>query len=1088
MNEDTDDVKIDRGRRFHRRTRSRWWFILIIALAIPFLLFTGIWAFRRPIVTGILFRVNEGLPGTISIEDGSITWRRFFTRLSLTLDNTVLVDHRNREVIRSNLTAVVINPLALLQRRIDVESLILSGVHIELAIDEKGELNLYDALGIASGSGDDEEIDSVRKDESQQTWRRWGASISDIRFEDCRAVLISDGGRASAHLEYLDLDLFRDGADGVVELALALSDVGSEGLGPGYFRGKRYTLNLAIDVIDKVAVIRTGNLGIQGADVDVAGNLALYYPFEANLGISAHGTDTDLLLTFLPPGISLGDVIPVGNGSIGIDGSVSGPLTANPEIAINISCEDFGMQHVPSGLVMDRIGFRASARKADGPMRFVVWEFGARLPDGSFRGNLALENLKQPQMAFALEASLDLRTLVSFFVFPGSESIKGQLDIDMNIAGKLSGNGKLLAVERETGNVRLTDFHYFLSDSHYGMRDLDMVFKLRSGSIEVQSLHASTSAGDIGLSGSFGDIWPLILGGDGPLIFGLSLTSPAFNLSPLFKDPVVAASWNKNMEDLELAFSFTTSTTAIRARDPLARGVFRIDNLVTRIPASGRELSRFSGEILIDDRFKGSLEGQLNDSEVAFEVDIDGYRGLLVKEISDSVSARVRLSAPALIATDILPVQTLEESSWVGRGLQDLYLDLELIFQNSDWFSSPGGWPDGQWRLHELRGTTTGNGQKYSISFDLQSSEGKVDLNRLSGKVGDSVFTAVGNLENASALFLGTSEKISGSLTLNSRYLNMADIFRITDAKEVPDTDYTESSNPEDEPFELNVDGASFPDVALKVNIEDFRMQSYHWKNLGGSVIFEPEGVVVLENLRLDGSVQGWIRMNGQVDFSREDKYLLDAELEIHDMNLGITNVPLSMGEDSFSFGDVIKGILSGDVHLFSEVNPDLSINLDDSRIEVKADLLGGRLIDFPPFIAIGEDKGIERMRDVRLADLTLKANLQDGILSIPKTAVGSTLGYLELEGNSRMSGYMSYSVTIPNSVLDEIVSGMVFGNFGKGDDEIITAENTGRNRTTVNVVGSSEDFIIGIGKRGRPRLERRWERRNPGSDEGDEG
>jgi hypothetical protein len=57
----------------------------------------------------------------------------------------------------------------------------------------------------------------------------------------------------------------------------------------------------------------------------------------------------------------------------------------------------------------------------------------------------------------------------------------------------------------------------------------------------------------------------------------------------------------------------------------------------------------------------------------------------------------------------------------------------------------------------------------------------------------------------------------------------------------------------------------------------------------------------------------------------------------------------------------------------------------------------------------------------------------------------------------------------------------MIFGG-GKDDDvedEIINAENSGRGRTTVNVVGSPEDVIIGIGKRGRGRLEDRWNRRN---------
>ena len=147
--------------------------------------------------------------------------------------------------------------------------------------------------------------------------------------------------------------------------------------------------------------------------------------------------------------------------------------------------------------------------------------------------------------------------------------------------------------------------------------------------------------------------------------------------------------------------------------------------------------------------------------------------------------------------------------------------------------------------------------------------------------------------------------------------------------------------------------------------------------------------------------------------------------------------------------------------------------------MDLKVILENGQLIDFPPLAAMAERYKNPRMRNVRLDTLNLKVKFRNNTLELPKTAIGSTLGYLEIEGYMTLDKFMSFSVIVPNSLINDVVTRIIFGIRDNREDEIITAENSGRNRTTVNVVGTPEDILIGIGKRGRSRLEDRWNRRN---------
>ncbi|MCK5737059.1 MAG: hypothetical protein KAH21_11300, partial [Spirochaetaceae bacterium] len=579
----------------------------------------GIWLFRRPITISLIERVNENIPGTIFIGDGNLNWDHFFTRLSLRLDDTVLADKNGSELLRAGEISFEVNPAALLLGKIDVDSLVLADMDILLELDDSGRLILLDSLGIGAAG----------ESKNNGRWKSWSVDLRGVHLDNCRAALSKKMGSASVLLEYLDLSFVRNEADGMIDLTLAFSDIHSEGLGPGLFRGKRFQLKLGIDVNNGVAVLNSGSLDVQDARITIAGQTALFPPYKADLILEARGADTDLLLSFLPEGVVLGEVIPEGNGEITVDGYLEGELFNRPDIKLDIVCSNFSLKHVPSGMVMDDIEFELFAfRQNRGPYSFGLRDLNLIFPDGAVHGDISLENPKEPLLMVDIEAGFDISTLSSFFVFPGSKTVQGILDLDVDVFGRFDRNGRLLVRERESGELLLSNFRYIIPGGKSGIQNMNLLLSLEDGYLNINSLDALTDFGEMSLSGSFGDIWPLILRGNGPVHCGLNFTSAVIQPGELFKDPLVAAKWGNELKDISLDLIFDSTAEALRKANPLPEGSYRIADFNVRIPDTGKNLRDFSGGIELSNGLMADLQGRFQDSDVSLEIGLDGYEYL----------------------------------------------------------------------------------------------------------------------------------------------------------------------------------------------------------------------------------------------------------------------------------------------------------------------------------------------------------------------------------------------------------------------------------------------------------------------------
>ena len=1076
--------------RAHSQPRNRFLIILLGIvggfLLLMLLIAGGIWIFRRPIVEAVLTRVNETIPGKFEVQDGYSSWWGSFPYLQIRLEGVTLREGDGEPVIIfMNHLETEANPWALLSRKIDVESLRIDGADCNLTIDNDGRIDLFKALDILSKKD--------RRERAEREGRNIGFSIRDsdvhgwsfmadeVLLNDLRAIVTTPEGRVSAVLPYLDISLHRDYERVRTDLSFALDDITNKGLGSGYFLRKQYDIELTVvaDRRTKLALIEKGTIKVRDAIISLDGSLTVAPPYEADLTISSRGVDLNLLSAFLPSGASMGDVVIDRGGEISLNGSLTGPLADRPDINLIAGCRNLSIRHVPTGALIEGFGFLLEASAGSTPTTITVRELNADFPAGHLRGNMNVVDNQGLSLILDLDGKVELAYISRFVNFPGAETLAGDMSFDIDIDARYDYAGRILERKKEQGTFLVNGLRYTIPDNDLEIHRMDFVIGLKKGILGIDQLDVSSDAGDLSIYGRVEHIWPFILGHDDPLIIEAGVSSHSFNPSYLFSDPEVAAVYDREFTDISLDLEYHTTVSQFRSRAPLPEGVLILKGASATSVETGKSFSGINGRVEIGENLMAHFDGNLKESAITLEVGIEGYRRLLVTGDEGPVSITLSLFSPSILGNDVLPEGLFDELSRLGGRLDDLELEMEGTFENSAWFDSPGSWPSGHWTLKKFKGSPLLVPLPYEFAFDLTTSENEINLNQFTGKVGNSDFRITGWVGNAGALLTTEKHNITGRIKVEGNRFDIGEVMGI----ELLKPEREESSTEERPDNWRRLAGKPLPDLRIDLAIREILLAPHRFPNVSGGLSVRKRGLILLDELSLEEG-RGTITVNGDLDLSQTDHYDFKATLRAKDVDLEMANVNIMIEEEPLRLGDTVKGVVDGLVNVEATIEPDLSVHLEKAFGRFDIEIASGHIVDFPPLEAMANYFDNRNMKDVRFSDLELQATLENGIFHIPRTAVGSSLGYLEIEGRHELNGFMSYSITVPNDELDSFISNL-FNRKNRDDeieDEIITAENTSRRRTTINVVGHPGNVMINLGRSKRSNLEKRWERRHGSS------
>jgi hypothetical protein len=99
-------------------------------------------------------------------------------------------------------------------------------------------------------------------------------------------------------------------------------------------------------------------------------------------------------------------------------------------------------------------------------------------------------------------------------------------------------------------------------------------------------------------------------------------------------------------------------------------------------------------------------------------------------------------------------------------------------------------------------------------------------------------------------------------------------------------------------------------------------------------------------------------------------------------------------------------------------INPDFSINTDNSTAMFNVRLENGRVQHFTPLRALAKYTGNKNLDNVKFGLLRNSFTLMNGAVQIPLMSIESTLGLILLEGEQYLDGNFLYLARLPVSLV----------------------------------------------------------------------
>ena len=161
-----------------------------------------------------------------------------------------------------------------------------------------------------------------------------------------------------------------------------------------------------------------------------------------------------------------------------------------------------------------------------------------------------------------------------------------------------------------------------------------------------------------------------------------------------------------------------------------------------------------------------------------------------------------------------------------------------------------------------------------------------------------------------------------------------------------------------------------------------------------------------------------------------------------------------------------LSGEITGKIHMHTDMIP----SIEDSRLHIDFAVLDGSLNNFAPFTAMSDYFTDKNLAKVRFDTLKNDLYLENGVLTIPRMNINSTLGYFELSGKQAIDLDMDYTMRIPVKVVTKAAFQKLFG--GKSQEEVPKEDSIQYRDTSkrtrfvnINIKGNPDNYNITLGK-----------------------
>lgn len=1012
---------------------------------------------QKQLTQHVLSNINNRFVGHLVITDSKISPFANFPYVSIDLKNVSFRGDKTPDssvIFQSKDIYIGFSIWDILKGKYNIKSIKFGDGILDMVKNLDGSLNLMQAIATDSSDLEDNE------DELEFNLAKIQINSFKIGYNnlsDLSAVHM-DFSTGMASINFSDNHIIIDLASDFV------LDYLVEGK-PSYFFNKQFDLEIEVDYNgenSEVSITRS-KLQLEDAVLTLSGEAVLGKETFLNLEIGGEKRDFSLLAAFLPN--ETGDALKKykNEGDVFFQGSVKGLVGGKnvPEIAIEFGCANaYFINPDNSRKVYD---LRFSGFFTNGSERslktseFQLLNFYAKPDQGEFEGKLVIRDFEDPYVKVNLNADLDLEFLGQFFEVDGLEGFSGQVIVNVDfdeLVGFDSWATGLTGIKNSLqSELIVKNLNFKLQDYPLPVKNANVYAYMRNGNLKLENLSFKIGDSDFKISGSVDGFPSIMHGHDKPISAELKAFSNTIDIDQLIPSDT---SIQEVISDFGIYLSFESTGAELVNFDYLPKGEFFLEDFNAKMKNYNHTFHDFHADIIIekDMMVVKDFYGEIDKSDFHFSGKVLNYSKWF-QEVSTGVSRfEFDLMSNHLKISDLLSYDGVD---YLPKAYQKEEIDklnlkgsLDLLydghFKSADFYLED---LDGKLKVHPMRLKDFKGRAHYENDF--------LTLEDFGGKVGKSDFSL------RLGYFLGepaSSNAKTNYFSLKSKSLDLDELMAF-EGMDV-ETNHKEAFNV----FELPFSDMSFEAKIGKLNYHNFWLEDFFAEARTTKNHF-----IHLDTLSLHAA-DGSLAVKGYFNGSDPSHIYFHSTMKAE--KLDVDNLLFkfeNFGQD-YLINENLHGKVSGTIKGKFLVYPDLTPIIDKSEAEMDLTVYHGSLVNFAPLRAMSSYFSDRNLNNVRFDTLENTFELKEGILSIPRMNINSSLGFIELSGKQSLDMYMDYFIRIPLGLVTSVGFRSLFAGRNQHEvdpdqeDSIVYRDGNKRVRfVNVNMKGTPDDFKITLAK-----------------------
>ena len=997
-----------------------WQRILLLFLLLPILLVIiavgTIYIKQDDIVQGLISTLNKDFKGKIEVKDSHITPFDNFPYVSVDLegvkifeskiDSSVIVVDVSEAFLGFDLTTIFqgdlsINDIKLKDGAIDLVQHIDGSLNIENALSSQVYVkDVNEEFHLAIHEIELQNIDIHKLNEENNL-------IFDALIYEADAKFVT-----SPQHVYVFFDS---------KFELNLIDNGDT----TFIQHKHFELHTKLDyrTEDEILTLQPTKIQLENSEFEMEGTINFKDDVNLDIEVKGNKENYDLIFAMAPD-----KLIPVleryeNSGNLFFNLHVKGKTSHGHSASVNASfgCENGSFKHKIRNSKIDDLNFIGTYTNGTNrnlqTSQLTIKDFSANPDEGQLSANLKVTNFEDPEVDFQVKTAFELNFLTDFFNLKDIKDLSGSVQLEMNIHDIININAPEHAIsklnESYQTELKIDKLKFKYGEYPTPIKNLDLLIEMKGHKAIIKNCNLQIGSSDIELHGQISDLPAIIHQTNKPIQTKLNIKSNLLNLYELTGFDSTAI--NEQIKNLRLQLNFKSSAKNLTAFENLPVGEFYIEDLYAELQHYPHAFHDFNADILIDKENLNILdfEGMVDESDFLFTGKLKHYDLWFKDKLLGETEIDFNFKAKQLRLEDIIAYdgENYVPEEYRHEELNDFKFhsnfklhfndSLESIDFNLDHFRA-------KMKIHPLK---------------LKNFKGRVHYEKehllvedFSGEIGES------DLKTTIHYYLGKDElvkKRDNFFSFSSGFLDIDELinYNALPGKETKGEAHDSTFNL----YELPFTNMSFFIDVKKLNYHQHGLSNFHTK-----MHTTPNHFLYIDTL-YTSLAGGNMITKGYFNGSNPDLIYFSPDMYLQKIDLD----QVLLKFDNFAQDEIISenlhgeftGHITGKIHMHTDLVP----IIEDSEIHLDAHIENGRLENYgllKDFSEYFKDKNLE---SVQFDTLENKIDLVNGVITVPKMTINSSLGFLEISGIQDANFNYEYNIRIPWKMVTQAAASKLF-------------------------------------------------------------